>query len=438
MKKINLPIGGNPITVPSDSAPVLTDLKIGDTIFKVNEAGDALDDSGKIIKTKAELEALKTTSIPPVSPANSEDPELVKKRTEIESQLIEGAEIELDGVNYKLDKDGNIIKDGKVVKTKADIVTMLLSEQDGGEPEDEDYINNIQKATNLVILDDKNTPITYENTLPGITQYVQDVHKNALALGANQFQENLYTQYPILKDVIEHLTLNGSLQGFTEEMDYSKVSISDDENQQIDIYTKAQLARGVSVSEINDLIKYLKEDKKLKVHAETALNYLKSQQTDKATTRARLIAEAKTREEQEIADYWKNIDTVLNSREVVINDKKFTLPEVIRVKEADGKIVTKSLKDFEDYVKKPLTFNINGKLYTMTQHDYDEYVEDTKRTPHHDLFEAFRRFSKYDDSQLIATNASSNVVKKVIKLQSKAGGGSGAAGKGGKIVLPIK
>ncbi len=75
----------------------------------------------------------------------------------------------------------------------------------------------------------------------------------------------------------------------------------------------------------------------------------------------------------------------------------------------------------------------------MTQHDYDELLEDTKRTPHHDLFEAFRRFTKYDDSQIISANANSNIVKQVIKLTTKtAGGGSGTSGKTGKIVLPVK
>jgi len=444
MKKLHLPIGGDPSPAfTPDPTPQLTELVLGDQKFNVNVNGDAIGDDGKILKTKDELEKLKTTSIPPVNPdpkSPTPDPTKEKQLNDINAQLIEGAVIELDGENHTLDKDGNIIKDGKVIKTKKELAELILTNTSPSAPvlDDDDYVGNIQKATNLVIVTPDNKPIEYENTLPGITRYVLDVHKNGRELGANEFQETLLSQFPVLKDVIEHLTLTGSLKGFNEEVDYNSVVLSDDENQQIDIYTKAQIARGVSPSEINDLVKYLKEDKKLKLHAEHALNYLKTTQTEHQVSRAQAIKDAQLQEEREIDEYWNNIDSTLKSKEVVIKDKKFTLPEVIRVKEADGKIVTKSLKDFEDYVKKPRNFNIDGKLYTMTQHDYDEYLENIERTPQHDLFDAFRRFSKYDDSQLIAANASSNVVKKVIKLKSKVGGGSGANAQGGKIVLPIK
>lgn len=433
--KLKLPVGDPTLPIPTPPVPpTLTALKIGEVTYNVNEQGDALDEDGKVIKTKAELEALKAPQKTPEEIAA--EAALAARRTEINAQLIEGAEIELDGVKYVLNKDGNIEKDGKVFKTKADLQTLLLADNT---PEDVDYVNEIQKATNLVILGQNNQPIAYENTLPGFTNYVQDVHRNGQELGARQYEETLFNRFPVLKSVIEHLTLKGSLDGFAETVDYSKITLTDDEAQQTDIYTKAQLARGVSMSEITDMLKYLKEDKKLKVHAEAALNYLKTSQTEASATRARQIQENKTREDQEAARYWNEVDTALTKKELIVGDKKFTLPEIIRVKEADGKIVTKSLKDFKDYITKPRNFNIEGKIYEMTQHDYDELLEDTKRTPHHDLFEAFRRFSKYDDSQIISANANSKIVKQVIKLTTKtAGGGSGTSGKTGKIVLPVK
>jgi len=433
--KLKLPVGDS--TLPTQTPPVLpqlTALKIGEVTYNVNEQGDALDEGGKVIKTKAELEALKNPQKTPEEIAA--EAALAARRTEIDAQLIEGAEVELDGVKYVLTKDGNIEKDGKVFKTKAELQTLLLADDT---PEDVDYVSEIQKSTNLVIVGQNNQPISYENTLPGITNYVQDVHRNGQELGARQYEEALFSKFPILKSVIEHLTINGSLNNFNESIDYSKVTLGDDEAQQVDIYTKAQLARGVSMAEITDMLKYLKEDKKLKVHAEAALSYLKTSQTEAASARAKQIQENKEREEEEERNYWNTVDTALTKKELVVGDKKFTLPEIIRVKEADGKIVTKNLKDFKDYITKPRNFTINGKIYEMTQHDYDELLEDTKRTPHHDLFEAFRRFTKYDDSQIISANANSNIVKQVIKLTTKtAGGGSGTSGKTGKIVLPVK
>lgn len=436
--KLKFPVGDPNPTPPVPPIPpvppVLTVLTIGNVNYNVNESGDAVDSEGKVIKTKAELEALKAPAKTPEEIAA--EAALAARRTEIDAQLIEGAEIELDGVKYVLNKDGNIEKDGKVFKTKADLQTLLLADTT---PEDVDYIDEVQKATNLIIVGQNNEPIKYENTVPGFTNYVQDVHKNGQELGARQYEDALFGKFPILKNIIEHLTLKGSLEGFAESVDYSKITLGDDEAQQVDIYTKAQLARGVSMAEITDMLKYLKEDKKLKTHAEAALTYLKTSQTEAAAERARQLQANKLREEQEETRYWNEVNTALTKKELVVGDKKFTLPEVIRVKEADGKIVTKSLKDFQDYITKPRNFNIDGKIYEMTQHDYDELLEDTKRTPHHDLFDAFRRFTKYDDSQIISTNVNSKIVKQVIKLTTKtAGGGSGTSSKTGKIVLPVK
>lgn len=436
MPEIILPVGGQ-VKSTQNIPPVLTELIIGNDKYNVNADGDAIDATGKVIKTKVELEVLKK----PVELTQEQKDaatKLLEKTKIVDAQLIEGAELELDDKKYKLNKDGNAVDEtGKVIKTKAELKTLLLNAEE--ETPELDYVSEIQKTTNLTVLSDNGQAITYENTLPGITQYVQDVHKEGRKLGATEYEQELFNQFPVLKDVIEHLTINGSLKDFTEDIDYSKITITDDENQHIDIYTKAQLKRGIPQSEITDSINYLKADKKLKSYAESALTYLRSDQTTRSTERANAVALAKTQADLERTSYWNEVNKVLTSKQLIVNDKKFTIPEIIKVKDAEGKVVNKTLKDFQDYIQKPLTFKIEGQLYTMTQLEYDEAIEDTKRTPHHDLFDAYRKFTKYDDSQLIAANASNDVVKKVIKLTTKAGGGgSGTAAKGGKLVLPIK
>jgi hypothetical protein len=447
IKNIVLPVGGhqNNPTVPPVVPAGLTELTIGNDKYNINTNGDAVDTTGKVIKTKVELETLKNPA-PVLTEAEKAakllaDAEAAKKADKlaaVDSQLIEGAEIELDDIKYKLNKDGNAVDaTGKVVKTKDELKALLIAAEERSN--ELDYIAEIQKATNLTIVGENNQPITYENTVSGITQYVQDIHKEGRKLGATEYERELLTRYPILNDVIQHLTINGSLKDFVEDVDYGKVTISDDEKQHIDIYTKAKLKQGLSQNEITDLIGYLKADKKLKAAAETSLTYLRTDQTNAATKRANDIAAIRASEDAERITYWNEVKNIITSKQLVVGDKKFTIPEIIKVKEADGKIATKTLKDFQDYIEKPLNFNIDGQIYTMTQLEYDEAIEDTKRTPHHDLFDAYRKFTKYDDSQLIAANASDNVVKKIIKLSTKASGGvSGAAGKGGKLVLPIK
>lgn len=434
--KIILPVGENVIK-PIDPVPpvTLTEITIGTEKFNVNANGEAVDSEGKVIKTKAELDALKNPAKTPEQIAAEE--EAKKKTAEIDAQLIEGAEVELDGVKHKLDKDGNVVVDGKVVKTKAELKELLLAAESGDE--DVDYVSEIQKATNLTILDQAGKPIIYENTVVGLSKYTQDVHNEGRKLGATEYERQLFGQYPILNEIIEHLTINGSLKGFTEDVDYTKITLGEDEAQHIDIFTKAKKAQGIPDNEIQDMIGYYKTDKKLKSAAETALTYLKTAQTTKATERANAAKAAKDAEDLERTNYWNEVNRIVTSKQLDVNGKKFTIPEVIKIKDSEGKIVTKTVNDFQEYITKPLNFKINGQVYTMTQLEYDTEIENTQRTPHHDLFDAYRKFTKYDDTQLIAAQASDTAVKKIIKLTTKANsGGGGAAGKGGKLVLPIK
>lgn len=434
MTKIVLPIGGE-ITPPKNDPPTLTDLVIGTETFKVNDKGEAVDETGKVIKTKEELETLKTSGQTGKTDAElAAERALAEKTAAIEAQLVEGTEIELDGAKYKLNKDGNIERDGKVFKTKAELKTMLLAEQDNGEL---DYITEIQKITNIAPITSDGKPVTYENTLQGLAQREQDVFAEGKKLGVEEFQQTLFEQFPILQSVIDHLTVHGSLKDFNEDVDYSKVVVGDDENQHLALYTQAQLKRGVPQSEIDATFAYLKTDKKTKSFAESSLAYLKASQTEAVTNRAN---EAKRIKDEQVAAetaYWNDVNKIITNKELNIGDKKFKLPEVIKVKEADGKIVNRTLKDFEAYISKPLNFKIDNKVYTMTQLQYDTLQEDTKRTPHNDIFDAYRKFTKYDDSQLIAANVNNNVVKNVIKLSSKAGGGGSGATGGGKLKLPI-
>lgn len=443
VKKIVVPIGGNNIQPPV-TTPILTDLTIGTDTFKINDKGEAIDDLGKVIKTKEEIEKLKNPGSPILTEKErlkqkvetTTAKELDEKIKKAESTLVEGAEIELDGKTFIINKDGNIEQDGKILKTKQELASLLLEADTNKE---EDYIGVIQKATNLVITDDTGVPIKYDNTVEGLTKYVQDLYENGRTLGATTYEQELFSQFPVLKDAIEHLTLKGSLDGFKEQIDYNSVNIEDDEQQQIDIYVKAKTAQGMSASEIADMVNYLKTDKKIKDAAITSLSYLREVQKQEKIARTTAIEQRRKEEEIDVSNYWNEIHKVINNKELVLGEKKFKLPEIIKVKDNTGKVVTKTLKDFQEYIEKPINFNINGQIRIMTQHDYDEYIENIERTPHNDLFDAYRRFTNYDDSQLIAANISSNIVKQVIKLKTKASnGGSGTSGNTGKLVLPIK
>ena len=439
MPDLIMPVGGQ-TNNPPNPIPKTVELVIGSDKYNVNPTGDAVDVNGKVIKTKAEFEVLKNPAPAPVLTEEQKltATKLAEKTAAIEAQLIPDTEIEIDEIKYKLNKDGAAVdSSGKIVKTKDELKTLLLAAKD--ETPDLDYVSEIQKVTNISITSETGQPVVYENTVQGLAQYTQDVHKEGRKLGITEYERELIDKYPILPSILEHLDVHGNLKDFIEDIDYSKVTITDDENQHIDIYTKAKLAQGVSQAEITEMIGYLKADKKLKNAATIGLTYLNTAQTTRSADRANAAIAAKNQADLEKTNYWKEVDSVITSKQLIVDDKKFVIPEVIKVKEADGKVVIKTIKDFQEYIKKPLTFKIDGQVYTMTQLEYDEVIKDTKRTPHHDLYDAYQMFTKYDNSQLIAANSSDNIVKKIIKLSTKVNGGvSGTSGNAGKLILPIK
>lgn len=413
------------------------ELHLEDDKYTINDKGEAIDPTGKVVKTKDEVDTL-YTEFKKTSPANggAGDP------VDYSKILVPGSTIEIDGVEHTLGNDLTIIKDGKVFKTKDEIIALLKEanyKPEGGDDDGKGTITQIQKATNLIVTTPEGHPIEYEDTIEGLTKYAQDIYATGVKLGQEQAQESIFSKYPVLSDIIEHLELKGSIDGFVQTVDYNKIVVTEDENQWLDLYTQAQLKRNMSKAEIDGYAKYLKDDGKLKQAAITSLDFLKTTQTTEQSGRAAAIANKKKAEEDAEREYMAEVNKALTAKQIVIGEKKFSIPDVIRIKDADGRIVTKSGNDFKRYISEPKPFKIGDKIYTMTQHAYDELVEQNNRTAHNDLFDAYRRFTKYDDTQLIAAQVSNAHTKQIIKITTKSGGGSGSAGSTGtKLKLPIK
>ena len=415
------------------------ELLLDEEKYTVNANGEAVDATGKVIKTKDEVDILYNEFKKPAGDGGSGTG--TGGETDYTKILIPGAKLELDGVEYTLTNDLTIVKDGKIFKSKDEIINLL--KETNYKSEDDNAtgtITQIQKATNLVITTPEGNPVEYDDSVEGLTRYTQDVYATGVKLGQEQAQETIFSKYPILSDIIEHLELKGSIDGFVQNVDYNKITITEDENQWLDIYTQAQLKRGIPKAEIDSYAKYLKDDGKLKQAATTALDFLKTTQTTEQSTRTQAIANKKKAEEDAERAYMTEINKALTSKQIVVGTKKFAIPDVIRIKDAEGRVVTKSGDDFKRYISEPKPFKIGDKVYTMTQHAYDELVEQNNRTAHNDLFDAYRRFTKYDDTQLIAAQVSNEHTKQIIKIVTKSGGGSGSSGAGStvKLKLPVK
>ena len=430
--KIVLPVG-NPTFPKVETAPVVVELELEGIKHKVAEDGSIKDDKGTILKTKDEVAIL----LKAVEDKKKLEEEEAKKKTQTTDPFTEGTEVDIDGVVLKIDKTGNAVdKDNKVVKTKDELKKIYEQSQSSNEV---DYIAELQKTTNLVVTKD-GKPIEYENTIEGLTGYTKDVHLLGRELGKEEAKNELFTQFPILKQVISHLVLNnGSLNNFNNRLDYSQVKLTDDETQWESIYLADKISKGISEKEAKDMFKYLKDDKKAKEAAESSLTSLTIAQKKQYDEAEQIIAQQTLQKQQEEIQYANEIASIIKSRTVKVNDQTLQLPEVIRIKDKDGRTITKTLDDFVKYLSEPIPVTIEGKTYLVTEDAYNKWLEEEKRTTNNDVFDAFRRFTKYDDAQLITSTAKSQEAKKVIKLSTKAPNNSSGTSKNtGKIVMPVR
>jgi len=358
------------------------------------------------------------------------------KDTNLES-FIEGQLVELDGVQLTIDKDGNAIDTtGKIVKTVDELKEYVKPREETNT----DYIKEIQTKTNLVITDDKGQPITYENTVEGISKYTEDVFSNGKNLGKQEYEQEILNQFPIIKDVITHLKLNGSLEGFTNKVDYSKISLDDkDEDQWLGIYIAAQTKRGISEEEARSTARYFKEDGKLKEVAQKSLTFLSESQVKDADNIQRQLQEQEQSEIEENTKYWNTAQNlILTNGKIKLGEEELIIPKVMRVKE-NNTIVTKTPTDFWNYINKPQRFVINGKTVEATQHQIDLAKEQENRNVNDDVYEALVRFLKQDKSQIIKAQIKTATTKEIIKLTNKTTSiGAGDQGSGvKKLILPV-
>jgi hypothetical protein len=340
-------------------------------------------------------------------------------------------QIDIDGVVYTLDSNGNAIDEQNSIKyTKEQIAAFE------GEPTSLG-IKELAKMTNIVPIDEDGKEIEYEDTPQGIAKYANDVYQIGLNQGINNYQEQLFNTYPLLGDIIDHLQLNnGSLEGFGKKLDYSSIKLDkDNETQLVNIITEARIARGESNDKIEKYIKYLKSGDSLFDESNEELKYLIAKDTEFKTTQAKQIEIQKANDIKAAEEYWgikinnngqllnlnkpDSIYDTINKGKLKINDEVYIIPDKIKITD-NGKITYKTRDDFFNYLYSPVEVVLNDQRVKMTQHEVDLHNENLNRKPSNDIFDAYKRFVKYDTSQFIKENVNRVAVNTIIrKLSTK-------------------
>lgn len=328
-------------------------------------------------------------------------------------ELAEGDKLEVDGKTYTVDANGNIVDEqGSIFKEAKEVADWMKSLEVEEETEDKGLnITSIQKALGVTVTDEKGKEVEFTDDAEGIKSYVDSV----IALKSNELQQaainRLYADNPLLKQFQDYVSLTGTSRGFGDIPDRSGIELDkDNEAQQIAVIKMAAAEFG-NKSLNDNYIQYLKNSGSLYDEAKMQLKSLVEK--DKAVqkdieTRA---AEQRAEEERAVAEYWNNVNNIINGRMIA----GYKIPESF-TKEVDGKKMTYTPNDFFGYVSSPTVQLQDGRQVTQYQYDLSQLSDEDYLN--REMLDAWLMFTGGTYKDLMGMAAKEDKVR-TLKLKAK-------------------
>lgn len=303
-----------------------------------------------------------------------------------EVKLSEGDTINVDGVDYTIDAEGNAIAaDGTVFRTATELAELIA--QNGSEPS---VLNQLQTRFGSDFKDENGNPIVFDDNEEGIAAYVETVVQSRVKEAQAAAINNLFETYPQVEQVINHLKLNGSLDDFVEIPDRSQITVSKDNEEQQAAFIREEWKLSGKKGDVNKFIDYCKN---AGILYDTAVESKEAVDSIYESRLAEQKAQVEAKEAAAAAEekaYWDNVEKTISKGELL----GYSIPEQIQCNK-DGKKVMLSRKDFLKYVSIPVDSEGN------TAYMLDEAKVDSDARMQDDLLKAFLRFTGGDYASLV-------------------------------------
>ena len=303
-----------------------------------------------------------------------------------EVKLSEGDTINVDGVDYTIDAEGNAIADdGTVFRTATELAELIA--QNGSEPS---VLNQLQTRFGSDFKDENGNPIVFDDNEEGIAAYVETVVQSRVKEAQTAAINNLFETYPQIEQVINHLKLNGTLDDFVEIPDRSQITVSKDNEEQQATFIREEWKLSGKKGDVNKFIDYCKN---AGILYDTAVESKEAVDSIYESRLAEQKAQVEAKEAAAAAEekaYWDNVEKTINKGELL----GYSIPEQIQCNK-DGKKVMLSRKDFLKYVSTPVDSEGN------TAYMLDEAKVDSDARMQDDLLKAFLRFTGGDYASLV-------------------------------------
>lgn len=303
-----------------------------------------------------------------------------------EVKLSEGDTINVDGVDYTIDAEGNAIAaDGTVFRTATELAELIA--QNGSEPS---VLSQLQTRFGSDFKDENGNPIVFDDNEEGIAAYVETVVQSRVKEAQAAAINNLFETYPQVEQVINHLKLNGTLDDFVEIPDRSQITVSKDNEEQQAAFIREEWKLSGKKGDVNKFIDYCKN---AGILYDTAVESKEAVDSIYESRLAEQKAQVEAKEAAAAAEekaYWDNVEKTISKGELL----GYSIPEQIQCNK-DGKKVMLSRRDFLKYVSTPVDSEGN------TAYMLDEAKVDSDARMQDDLLKAFLRFTGGDYASLV-------------------------------------
>lgn len=303
-----------------------------------------------------------------------------------EVTLSEGDTVNVDGVDYTIDANGNAVDaDGTVFRTAAELAELIA--QNGSEPS---VLDQLQTRFGSDFKDEDGNPIVFDNNAEGIAAYVDTVVQSRIIEAQTAALNNLFETYPQVEQVINHLKLNGTLEDFVEIPDRSNITVSKDNEEQQASFIREEWKLSGKKGDVNKFIDYCKN---AGILYDTAVESKEAVDSIYESRLAEQKAQVEAKEAAAAAEekaYWDNVEKTISKGELL----GYSIPEQIQCNK-DGKKVMLSRKDFLKYVSTPVDSEGN------TAYMLDEAKVDSNARMQDDLLKAFLKFTGGNYASLV-------------------------------------
>ena len=321
-----------------------------------------------------------------------------------ESTLSTGDSIELDGVTYTVNENGDLVDEkGEIFKAKSEVEAFLkeYTAEDANEIP-EINVADIQKLVGVDVVDDKGKAISFDNTPQGVAEYVNSVLELKKAEFAQAGINKLIEDYPVLNDFLNYYIANGnSYEGFGEMKDRSGIQIDEtNESQQSAIVREAWKEFGKR-GDVEKYIKYLKDTGTLAEAAKDDLAALQQADAELREENSRAALKAQQEYEAQVVAYWKEVKSCVDRREIA----GYKIPDVI-ILDRGGKQVSATPDDFFNYVYQ---VDDNG----MSQYQKELAKEAPAERMNDELLKAYLKYTGKSYNSLLEMAVANKEVKKL-------------------------